>query len=312
MHFTTQSFAPHQRVAAWREAYGRTIAQLELEPVSDGPFKAEATLRALPGLGIVSTETGLLNWRIPASLLDSDDLILVTVETGHWVCNEAGREIRLGPGEAAICLNSETASGTTAGRRTMLRVPLKAIAPMAGNISASLHRPIPANQQAISLLSPYVKMMQNGQAPSGLQRMGVGHVHDLLAVLVGATRDAMEVVEGRGLSAARMRAIKDDVARNLARADLSVAALAMRHRVTPRYIQMLFEGEGTTFTAFVLEARLARAHRMLSDPRLAGAKVIAIALDCGFADLSYFNRAFRRRYGATPSDVRANAARTLQ
>ncbi|RVC16943.1 AraC family transcriptional regulator, partial [Mesorhizobium sp. M7A.F.Ca.AU.002.02.1.1] len=27
----------------------------------------------------------------------------------------------------------------------------------------------------------------------------------------------------------------------------------------------------------------------------------------GFNDLSYFNRAFRRRYGATPSDVRAAA-----
>jgi AraC-like DNA-binding protein len=27
--------------------------------------------------------------------------------------------------------------------------------------------------------------------------------------------------------------------------------------------------------------------------------------ECGFGDLSYFNRAFRRRYGATPTDVRA-------
>jgi methylphosphotriester-DNA--protein-cysteine methyltransferase len=32
-----------------------------------------------------------------------------------------------------------------------------------------------------------------------------------------------------------------------------------------------------------------------------------IKLDIGFGDLSYFNRAFRRRYGASPSDVRARA-----
>jgi AraC-like DNA-binding protein len=32
-----------------------------------------------------------------------------------------------------------------------------------------------------------------------------------------------------------------------------------------------------------------------------------IAYDCGFGDVSYFNRVFRRRYGAAPSDVRAQA-----
>jgi AraC-like DNA-binding protein len=34
-----------------------------------------------------------------------------------------------------------------------------------------------------------------------------------------------------------------------------------------------------------------------------------IAFDVGFADLSHFNRAFRRRYGMTPSEVRITAAR---
>ncbi|MGA2057754.1 MAG: AraC family transcriptional regulator [Bradyrhizobium sp.] len=33
-------------------------------------------------------------------------------------------------------------------------------------------------------------------------------------------------------------------------------------------------------------------------------KVADIAQSCGFGDLSYFNRAFRRRYGMTPSDTR--------
>jgi AraC-like DNA-binding protein len=32
--------------------------------------------------------------------------------------------------------------------------------------------------------------------------------------------------------------------------------------------------------------------------------ITAIAFDAGFGDLSYFNRTFRRRYGATPSDIR--------
>ena len=35
----------------------------------------------------------------------------------------------------------------------------------------------------------------------------------------------------------------------------------------------------------------------------------AIAYDAGFGDLSYFNRNFRHRYGATPRDVRKSRAR---
>jgi AraC-like DNA-binding protein len=36
-------------------------------------------------------------------------------------------------------------------------------------------------------------------------------------------------------------------------------------------------------------------------------KVSEIAYACGFNEISYFNQAFRRRFGATPSDVRAAA-----
>jgi AraC-like DNA-binding protein len=47
---------------------------------------------------------------------------------------------------------------------------------------------------------------------------------------------------------------------------------------------------------------------MLTDPRRAGEKISSIAYDCGFGDVSYFNRMFRRSYGAVPSEVRAGLA----
>jgi len=54
----------------------------------------------------------------------------------------------------------------------------------------------------------------------------------------------------------------------------------------------------------VLAQRLVLAHRMLTDPRRAMRKISAIAFEAGFGDLSYFNRAFRRRYGLRPSELR--------
>lgn len=92
-----------------------------------------------------------------------------------------------------------------------------------------------------------------------LQRAVATHIHDLYALAIGATRDAAEIAKGRGLRAARLRAIKADVIRNLRDGDVSVTALARRHGVTTRYIQRLFESDGTTLSKFVLRQRLAGA-----------------------------------------------------
>jgi AraC-like DNA-binding protein len=112
-----------------------------------------------------------------------------------------------------------------------------------------------------------------------------------------------EIAAGRGLRIARLRAIKSDIARNLA-GDVTAAALSVRHRLSARYIRKLFEGENTSLSQYVLGQRLTRVHRMLADPRYASRAIADVAFSVGFGDLSTFNREFRRRFGVRPSDVR--------
>jgi AraC-like DNA-binding protein len=304
MHFSTDMFAPHERASAWCEAYGQTIAKLEVDPHADSPFRAEATLSTLPGLAIVSTQTGQMKWRCR---FHADDLALVIVESGAWACAQRGREVMLQSGEATLCTNDEAMLGSAAGRRSIISIPLKAIRPLIGAGRLNLLSPIAADTAPLALLAPYLRSLRDGVTSPDIQRLVVSHVHDLMALLAGATRDGTEVAAGRGVRAARLTAIKQDVARNLADGDISVGAIALRHRVTPRYIQMLFENEGTTLTEHVRGVRLASAYRMLSDTRYAREKVSTIAYDCGFGDLSHFHRLFRRRYGLSASDVRAAA-----
>ena len=113
----------------------------------------------------------------------------------------------------------------------------------------------------------------------------------------------------RRSGASRLQAIKADIVENAGSRALTMTALAARHRVTARYVRKLFEAEGQTFSRFVLDERLARARRMLTDPRRRAETIGAIAFAAGFSDLSYFNRVFRRRNGATPTQVRAAAMR---
>jgi AraC-like DNA-binding protein len=127
------------------------------------------------------------------------------------------------------------------------------------------------------------------------------HMHDLAALLLGSRP---EPHLAGGFRAARLRAVKEDILQKIMQSSLSVSEIAASQQISERYLRKLFAAEGTTFTDFVREARLARAHRMLTDPRYHHRPINAIAYESGFSDLSYFNRAFRRRYNITPSAAR--------
>jgi AraC-like DNA-binding protein len=176
-------------------------------------------------------------------------------------------------------------------------------------MDALIARRIPAETEALRLLSRYLALAQEERllAAPELQKVFTRHVVDLLALCVGATREATETARSRGLRAARLHAIRQDVLRALHRPDLSVRLIARWHGVTPRYVQALFDEDGSTFTRFVLEERLKGVHQALSDESRRTVPISAIAYEMGFTDLSNFNRAFRQRFGQTPTDIRAAA-----
>jgi AraC-like DNA-binding protein len=85
---------------------------------------------------------------------------------------------------------------------------------------------------------------------------------------------------------------------------LSAKTIAQRQGVSERYVYLLFEQHGLSFSGFVTEQRLKRAMTMLLDPACAGMKISDVAFAVGFGDLTTFNRAFRRHYGDTPRALR--------
>src|SRR6185436_11678860 len=192
--------------------------------------------------------------------------------------SQLGREARLEAGDAVLSANGEVGTGVSFGRRVLLRIPRQAIAPAVADLGARVLRRIPRETESLRLLRQYLRAIQDMDLATGdMQRLTVAHVYDLVALTLGATRDAAGAAEERGVRAARLRGVKDDVARNLADKDISLSTIAARHRVSPRYLRKLFESEGVTFTEYVLDQRLALAHRLLSDPRRAGEKIASVA-----------------------------------
>ncbi|WP_313531758.1 helix-turn-helix domain-containing protein [Shinella sp.] len=80
--------------------------------------------------------------------------------------------------------------------------------------------------------------------------------------------------------------------------------LATRLNVSERMLQRHFRPFGETPGHRLLNRRLELAHARLTARREQPSEgVTAVAFDCGFNDLSYFYREFRKKYGATPGAV---------
>ena len=115
----------------------------------------------------------------------------------------------------------------------------------------------------------------------------------LLLLLTGLLRP--KPPPSRGVPPALARAktlIDDDPAAPITLAELAREAGVSRFQVVRGFAKLT----GLTPHAYIVQRRLDTARAMIT----AGTTLATVAVDCGFADQSHFNRAFVARYGLTP------------
>ncbi len=299
------------RGAAVQSLHERGVTWVSFKPLPDVACGIDFTLRKFADLGLLSgIVQGVRHEHARRDSGDGDDDFSFHINVGG-VSQVAGarRAAMLRDGDAMLLSYSvsRTISRAEPVDHRVIRLPRAVLSPLVRNIDDAVLLPIPRGTGMLGLLKGYVDAIFDDSvlAIPDMRRLVVAQLCDLIAVTLGATRDATAIAEGRGVRAARLRAIKTDIERHLAHADLSPNALAKRQQVSDSYIRKLFRGEGTSFSQYVLGRRLVLANRMLTDRRWAGVGIASIAYHAGFGDLSYFNRVFKRCYGMPPSELRA-------
>jgi AraC-like DNA-binding protein len=311
VEFSTDGIPEKDRIAVWREHYGHVMMRVDMEPAPDQVFEAKNRCLSLPGLQLLEGSSSPVRIsRHGVYLADgNDDIVLAINRRGSVLVSSGGREQTLADGEAIVLSGGEPAAfhRTSFGRALALRVPRVMFEETVVSVDDALMRPIPADRGALKLMEDYASWLFNsGDVDLQLLNLSVRHIQDLLALTIGPTSEFADTARTRGLRGARLKLAKSFIISNSQRRDLSVTAVASSLNVTPRYVQRLFEADGTTFSDFLTNQRLARAHRMLCEPQTSQSAISNIAYDVGFGDLSYFNRRFRRRYGQTPREVRGD------
>ncbi|MBJ8340786.1 AraC family transcriptional regulator [Antrihabitans sp. YC3-6] len=105
-------------------------------------------------------------------------------------------------------------------------------------------------------------------------------------------------------SAAHTAAATVFIAEHLHEPDLTVPTIAAAVGISERQLSRLFSADGVGVVRFILDQRLDRARSaVLSNPTAA---LSDIAAKCGFTSQSYFSKAFKARYGLSPTALRSS------
>jgi AraC-like DNA-binding protein len=155
---------------------------------------------------------------------------------------------------------------------------------------------------ALSLAMDYSEMLL--RHPLAVDEAGLAiatHLLDLAAIGLGARGELATQARRGGLRAVRLKAVLMILGKRFAEPDFSAQKLANATGLSERYVNELLYEAGASFTMRQTELRLRKAAELLARGER---RISDVAFDCGFNDLSYFNRCFRRRFGLTPTAAR--------
>jgi AraC-like DNA-binding protein len=304
---STRSIPARERIERWRDAMVRSAFPLDVEPLAGESLAGTATLYAM-GQAVIThgAVSGALHRNVGGNTR-TDSVLIVLNRVAAVVVSGARGDVTVGDGEPFVLSGNFTGEARIKRARfTSVCLPRQFIAPFIAKLDSAICSPLDRNGDALRLLKRYLQLIDRHPPRTAPAAAIAGeHVRDLVALAISPTRDDLHRSENGGLAAARLAALKADCLARIDEDRLTLDRLAASASLAPRTIRALFAKEGTTFTDFIRNARLDRAARMLANSKLDRLQIATIAYDCGFSDVSYFNRCFRNRYDRTPGEFRA-------
>ncbi len=303
---STSAAPPGRRLAYWNDAWaaasGGTVVDAEVDS-----FEGVVTSLRAGRFELLSVRSTPAVTHSTGDQSGSGDgaFLLQLVHSGGCLVRHNARETELAVGDLVVADRRKPYQLVFAEPVHGLSTPLPwdRFAPFADALEALAGRRIAAGSGAGAVLSGFLRgawdHLAEGEGedwPDSAEQV----IWDLVdAVLQGGTGSRF----GAGGADHLRHQARTYVEARLAEPGLDSAGIAGALGVSARYLQMVFAQVGTTPSRFLLARRLEAAAarlRQLYRP----CSITAVALECGFNDISYFSRSFRRRFGVSPSRYR--------
>lgn len=308
-NFSSEDYPEAKRGAAFEEVFS-PICNLNVQ-IDGSDTRTDSRIAVHDTFAIADTEIRN-HWsdRSYSHMADGDDsLLLVLPRAGSIGVNSRGQgEEVCRPGQMYVVPTDQRFGTRDEGfvhvlnvtvprewvERKMLQKDL---------LLGKVHRP--ADSSALQLLMRYtdqVFALRDEMTPKTSKLVGLQFL-DLLALTLDVDLDSAHLAEQRGLKDVQFYYICEHLKKHLMDSSLDIHAVAQEQKISPQSIRKLFRRSGTTFTEYLNGLRLDWVYQSLTNPALQKKSISSLAYKVGFNNLAWFNRAFKQRFDAVPSEV---------
>lgn len=303
------SVAAHERVDFWCSTVCDQFVTLDVRPAAGPAMHGYVTAAAVGDVQV--REIGASQHRFvrtPRQVrrADEDYFHVALGRHGRMLFAQDGREALIGPGDVVLYDSTRpfTAVSDADFELGVCLVPKRLLPLAEAELAAATAVRIDSRRGVGAMVPAFLDgLLRVGDGLAEASRDAlVRSVVDLSVALVGG---AVADTAPDNLHLARARAF---VAAHLADPDLGPAAIAAACAISTSYLHKLFADTGATVTGYVREQRLQGCWRDLRSRSCAHLTVSAVGARWGLPDPSHLSRAFRARFGVSPSAHRAGAA----
>jgi AraC family transcriptional regulator, positive regulator of tynA and feaB len=303
--WSTDTVKAGERFSFWREVVCQTVLNVATEAPRDR-FQAHISGRGFAALRVAefnSTSHEIVRSPQHTARFPEDNYLISLQRRGQSRITQHGDPFPLDPGEIGIV------DGQTPFRiafpapvsRIIAVIPRRTLDTRAPWLRKMPLRKIASGSLYADLARRHLLQLASGH-PS-LQESEASLLTENLCNLL-ALASARDIPVDALRPELQIEALLAFCRQNLSDPDLSPRMVAERFGISVRTLHLRFERLGETFGRWLLDNRLEACGKALRDPHQRAAGISEIAYRWGFNDLSHFNKAFRARFGMTPSEWR--------
>jgi AraC-like DNA-binding protein len=308
---TTDEVPARERAPYWADWIGRLFQGLDSDLYGDTGFDGRMT--AIHAGDVILTRLEANRHRVLRSgshvrTSEQGYLKIVAPFLGCAGVEQQGRQAWVGPGQWSLYDTTETyaVSNPVRVEHLIVMVPKAQLA-----------------ERGLALRDLVARPLGDG---GGVARLALETMRSAYRELPGVREDAARAVgdaitqfvhlslldlAGRGTAVTQREAlrerIKQLVARRLGDPGLTVDTIARALNCSRRHLYNAFADEPDGVAGYLLAQRLDACRRDLLDAARGSDSITRIALERGFSSTAHFSRAFRARFGSTPSECRQGA-----
>lgn len=197
-------------------------------------------------------------------------------------------------------------AGGEPGRQTWLVLPEEAMHGICPESGPSAPEVVVCAGLHVQIVEAVADLLQE-ESDAHLHQAG-HYLADAVARLLAAALAAQGRPEGAArtsLAKFHLARIKQFVLANLNDPELTVRKVSERLKISPSHIHRVFLSEHETFAEWLWAQRLAACRAALEKSGDTRQSISQIAFGHGFSNSSHFSRAFKARFGMSPSEARA-------